>query len=254
MPTKKKNVKKSHRRRGSARPIKSLSTGYKGLPNEYRFVRETRPAMVDLGDAASAGVTLLAGTGTIPNQSIFTFPNFSVNQLAEFSKISALFANYCVDRIETYLVPMWETMNQQAVVPLTGSWVATANIPNLMVTRINTKRLIGPYVNKANAELNRDQLAAIQKKSRSLYSSKKWMKVFTANPPIIQDVPDGLGAGGTNQITIKNKWLSCLNGADQIFNTNHLVFADRLDNTNFVAGIHKYRYYHRVHFRCSFVG
>jgi hypothetical protein len=62
-------------RKGKARPSRALSTTYRGAPNQYRFVRETRPTTIDMG-AAGAGVSLIAGTGAIPDISVFEFPNF----------------------------------------------------------------------------------------------------------------------------------------------------------------------------------
>lgn len=241
------------RRVGSARPKRALSVGYKGPPNQYRYVRETRPTVIDLGDGATPGVTLVAGTGAIPNISIFEFPNFSIDQLAGgFTQFNALYANYRIDKIETILIPMWSSMTQQPVNPLNGAWTGTATTPNLMMTRVNTKFLSGGYTVPATAELNRDQLAQIQKKTRSLYGNKKWLSINTTNPRVEIDINDG--SGGTNTMSAPMPWLSCETAADQEYQMNDILFADRLDGTDFVAGIHKYRMYHRIHFRCSFAG
>ncbi len=66
---------------------------------------------------------------------------------------------------------MWE----QTVNP-DGAGSGTTQIPNLMVTRINSKYLTNGYTLPATAEANRDKLAQVQKKTRSLYGSRKWLK------------------------------------------------------------------------------
>lgn len=246
-----KRVHRPARRKGAARPMKSLSMGYKGLPNQYRFSRETRPITVDFG-AAGLGVSLIAGTGAIPNTSVLKFPSFSIDTLPNFTEFSALFASYKIDKISLICIPMWSQQNQQNINPLTGGWAGTAAVPNLMLTRVNTKYLTNGYTLPATAEANRDKLAQIMKKTRSLYGSKKWMKVITRNPLVWEDLDDG--GGGTNLVTKRSPWLPTATGADQLYSQNDIIFADRLDGTDFIAGIYKYRYYYKIDFRCSFVG
>lgn len=240
-----------HRRKGAARPSRSLSLGYRGTPNQYRFIRETRPTTIDMGTVGN-GVSLLAGTGSIPNMSIFEFPNFEMNQLPGFSDFSNLFANYKVDKIETILIPQWEGMTQPPINPLGGAWTATASTPNLMLTRVNTKFLVNGITVAANAETQRDELAQIMKKTRSLYGTKKWLKINTSNPGVLLQIPDG--AGGTNEAVTPSPWLSTTDSADQQFQMNDVLFADRTDGADFAPGIWRYRMYHKVHFRTSFVG
>lgn len=240
------------RKRGRARPMRALSIGYKGPPNQYRFIRETRPVTIDIGDATSTGVTLIAGTGAIPNTSVYEFGNFSVDQLPGFPEMAALFAQYKVDKIETVLIPQWTQNVQAAITPLTGGWAGTGAVPNLVLTRINVKYLTNGYTLPTTAEANRDKLAQVMKKTRSLYGSKKWLKVNTWKPKVDMEIDDGVG--GVNAVQTAQPWLPCATAADQRFQMNDLIFADRLDGTDFAVGIYRYRMYHRVHFRCGFVG
>lgn len=246
-----KGKTKAKAKAAKARP--RLSIGYKGVPNQYRFIRETRPTTIDLGNAATPGVTHIAGTGSIPNIAVFEFPNFAINQLAGgFTEFSALFANYKIDKIQTILIPQWSSQNVQAINPLTGTWLGTGAIPNLMLTRVNTKYLPNGYVVKATAEENRDQLAQIQKKTRSMYGSRKWLRINTVKPRVNYEIEDG--AGGQNIVSQASPWLPSVDAADQEYSMNDILFADRLDGTNFAVGLHLYRMYHRIHFRTSFVG
>lgn len=242
-----------NKRKGKARPSKAISTGYRGAPNQYRFVRETRPTIIDVGNAADPAVTHIAGTGAIPNTAVVEFANFQINQLAGgFTQFSDLFANYKIDKIETILIPQWSQNTQPTVNPQTGAWTNTSVIPNLMVTRINTKYLIGGYTLPATAELNRDELAQIVKKTRSLYGTKKWLRVNTSNPAVEYEIEDG--SGGQNLALKRSPWLSTVDAADQEYSMNTLFFCDKLDGTNFFAGVYTYRMFHRIHFRCAFVG
>ena len=241
----------NYRKKGNARPVKSLSLGYRGVPNQYRFIRETRPTQIDLGVVGN-GVTHIAGTGSNPSISCLAFPALAINQVPGFSDFSNLFANYKVDKIETILVPMWSQQIANAVTPLTGTWLGSGAIPNLMITRINTKFLISGLTLKGTAEAQRDELAQIMKKKRSLYGSKKWLKVNTARPRVTFKVEDG--GGGTNLMSMPTQWMETQNSADQEYNFNDLIFADRLDGTDFVPGLYLYRMYHRIHFRTAFVG
>ena len=242
-----------NKRKGKARPSRAISKGYKGAPNQYRFVRETRPTIIDVGDRLDPAVTIIAGTGTIPDTSVVEFANFSINQLAGgFSEFSNLFANYKIDKIETILIPQWSQNTQQTINPSNAVWTQTAYISNLMVTRVNTHYLINGYSLPATAEANRDKLAQIVKKSRSLYGTKKWLKVNTSRPSVEYEIEDG--AGAQNLALKRSPWLSTTDAADQEYSMNTIFFCDKLDGTNFTAGLYKYRMFHRIHFRCAFVG
>ena len=212
-------------RKGKARPSRALSTTYRGAPNQYRFVRETRPTTIDMG-AAGSGVSLIAGTGAIPDISVFEFPNFEINQLPGFTDFSALFANYKVDKIETVLIPQWqETVNPD------GAGSGTTQLSNLVLTRINTKYLPNGITLSGTAEAQRDELAQIMKKTRSMYGSRKWLKINTSSPDVPKEIPDG--AGGTNLAVQPSPWLPTATAADQRFQMNDILFADRTDGKNF---------------------
>lgn len=232
--------------RRRARPTRALKMSFRGQPNTWRFVRETRPITIDMG-AAAGGVTLVAGTGAIPNTSILNLPNFQFDSLVNYTEFSALFASYKIDSITTTFIPQWqETVNPD------GAGSGTTQIPNLMVTRLNTKYLPNGYTPGATAEANRDKLAQIIKKSRSLYGSKKWLKLTTRNPLVWQDIEDG--SGGTNLTTRYSPWMPTATAADQQYAMNDVFFADTLSGIDITSGKYLYRYYHRVSFRCSFLG
>lgn len=225
-----------------------------------RFVRETVPMVVDLGVAdpdpggpLSTGVVILpASAAGEPTMSYIKIPKVRMADLPNVAEFSQLFNNYKIDKIETVLVPMWQQMTQQPITPSDAVWTHTATIPNLMMTRVNTKWLITGLPASATAAAQRKQLAEIQKKSRSLYGNKKWLKLSTSNPHVPIDISDG--AAGTNIGIYQAPWLQFNTAADQQFESNNIYFADRLDGTNMVPGVYKYRMYHRVHFRTSFVG
>ncbi len=226
---------------------KSLSTSYRGTPNTYSFIRETRPTYVDVGTIGN-GVTLIEGTGTIPNIARFDFGGFEINQVPAWTDFSSLFANYKIDRIDTFLIPMWQSTDNP-----NGVGSGPLQLPNLMITRVNTKFLPGGLASQATAEAQRDQLAQIVKKSRSLYGSRKWLKVSTTNPRVQTLVEDG--AGGTNIVAKNTPWLPTVDASDQQYVMNDSFFVDTLNGEDIDGPeIYMYRMYHRVHFRCSFVG
>lgn len=241
-----------YRRKGTARPRRYLSIGYRGVPNQYRFVRETRPTIIDLGYAAG-GVSLIPGTAPNPDMSTMTFPGFQMNQLPGFSEFAALFANYKIDMVETILIPQWsETVNPYGVAG--GANPPAAIMSNLMITRICTKYLPGGLVILPTAEDMRDQLAQIQKKTRSLYGSKKWLRIKTKSPDIWINIQESQSGVLTNKVLWNQPWLPTGAAADQEFQLNDRFFADTLNGAPFVRGLYMYRMYHRVHFRAAFVG
>jgi len=237
------------RRKGAARPMRSLSTGYRGTPNQYRFVRETLPVIVDVGttDALTGVSVLAAADADDTTMSVIKVPNFKFADVQSPDEFANLFANYKIDKIETFLIPQWEgTVNPDYT---TSGPLA---IPNLMITRLNTKYLSTGLSISANANAQRVVLSQIVKKTRSLYGSRKWLKLTTANPQVQIDVADG---GASTNIGLFNQpWLSLATGQDQQFAENTTFFADRLNGTDMVANIYKYRMYRKVHFRTSFVG
>jgi len=243
-----------NRRKGSARPMRSLSTSYRGAPNQYRFVRETKPIIIDLGlnDPApgtpeSTGVKVLPPLAAEPTMSYIEIPKVRMADLPNVAEFAALYNNFKVDKIETFLIPMWQSTDNP-----NGVGSGPLQIPNLMMTRVNTKWLITGLPPKTNAAAQRLQLAEIQKKSRSLYGSRRWLKLVTVNPQVPIDISDG--AAGTNIGIYQAPWLQFSTSADQQYESNNTFFADTLDGTNMTSGKYKYRMYHKVHFRTSFVG
>ena len=242
----------SYRRKGLARPTRSLRTAYRGTPNQYRFVRETRPVTIDLGTASAEGdahatpsVTIIAGT---PNTAMVNFGHFTMSALVNFeAEFDPLFANYKIDSITTFLIPQWSQGVQ-----LLSNPTSAHQYPNLMLTRVNTKFLPGGYTVPATAEASRDKLAQIQMKTRSIYGTHKWLKIVTRNPDVPLDVPDG--AAGVNSTQQSAPWLPIKASSNQQFIMNDTFFADTFNGDSLPAGIYKYRVYHKVNFRVAFVG
>lgn len=239
-------------KKGKARPMKSLSTGYRGTPNEYRFVRETIPEIVNVG-IINPGVTIIPAAGPGDwNMSALQFSGFKMEQVSQFvTEFSPLFASYYLDKIETILIPQWQTSVQSAV----SVGAPTSPTPELMVTRVNTKYFPGDFTYQATALLQRTKLAQIQKKSRSLYGSRKWLTVNTYKPMISKFVPeDNTGAAPTKAALQRPPWLSVRNASDITFAMNDVVFFDSMRGENLQPLPYLYRMYHRVHFRVSQVG
>lgn len=254
-PTKRSAKRSSRtRRKGVARPMRSLKQSYRGTPNQYRFVRETVPITIDIGNNATPGVTIIPSSNAgEPNISCLRFPNFQMQLLSAFvTEFSPLFGNYKVDKIETFMVPMW----QQNIHEVTAVPVA-AVAPNLMVTRINTKYLPNGYGVQNDAMTQRMHLAQVQMKTRSLYGTKKWLKIDTKNPGIKELTYSGDPPQATGETTIRSPWMPIATASDQEFTMNDAVFFDRLDGGNFPGNsgsVYLYRLYHKVHFRVSLVG
>lgn len=241
-------------RRRVARPRRALSTGYRGPPNQYKFIRETSPVTLDIGAASVAsGVSIIAGTGPLPNTAMLQLPPFKMDALPGYTEFSALFANFKVDKIETILIPQWVNNTQPTINPLTGAWSATAGVPNLMITRVNTRYLPQGYTAPATAEASRSKLSQIVKKTRSLYGTRKWLKLTTTRPTVLAEILEA-PAGAASEIARKSPWLPTSSMADQEFVQNDLLFADRLNGTDHLAGVYLYRMYHRITFRCGFLG
>lgn len=229
--------------------MRALSTGFRGAPNAYRFVRETLPTILDCGTTnATLGVQVLPSAGGADySMAVIKIPAVRMADLVNVTEFSALFATFKVDKIETYLIPQWEgTVNPDY--PTAGPLA----IPGLMITRINTKYLHAGLTVSANAAAQRQVLAQIQKKSRSLYGSKKWLKLSTWHPHVPIDVSDG--AGGTNAGIFPSPWLPLATATDQAYPANTTFFADTLSGIDIAPNIYRYRTYSKVHFRCSFVG
>jgi len=251
--TARKGIKHRRTRKGAARPMRSLKQSYRGTPNQYRFVRETVPVTVNLSDNDDTNVNLIAGTGAIPNISRLHVESFKMSDLAQFSEdFATLFVNYKIDKIETVLVPMWTQSVQEPFGPSGGAAVVH---PDLMCTRINTKYYTAGTGAPSTAEGARTELAQLQMKSRSIYGSKKWLKLTTLNPMVREKIYDENGA--EEGLKLKRAgWLGIGQHVNTTYQTNDVCFFDRLDGTDFTADekYYMYRMYHRVHFRVSQVG
>lgn len=101
-----------------------------------------------------------------------------------------MFARYKVDKIETFLTPMFQQV--------TETFAAGANYslsPALRITRVNTKWFNQPFTISANSDAQLAELAQIQGKSVRGYASARSMKLTTINPGVMKKgVVDSTGA------------------------------------------------------------
>lgn len=230
------------RRIGSARPMRSLKTNYRAI-NVYRFVRETTPQTYSFDIIAQ-------GTGTIPDMGYMSFENLQFNQLpGHGDDFAHLFARYKIDKIVTTLIPMFETATADAGGSITFS-------PQLEITKVNTKWMTADFpVNTANAQLQVEELAQLQAKSKSLYAAKRPLTLVTTSPGLKErTVVDSSG----NEVDTRGGglWLS-LSGPNAALNVkfkhNAVIFAQRVDGQALTSAW-KFRVTHKVFFRCSQVG
>jgi hypothetical protein len=165
--------------------MRSLRQSYRGTPNKYRFVRETVPTTINVAQAG-LGVTIIpSSTAGEPSMSVLQFPNFEVQLLSGFmADFNPLFANYKIDKIETILIPQWQSMVSVNTGDNNGH--PNYNQSNLVVTRVNSKFLLNGFTVAADAVTQRMELAQIQMKTRSLYGSRKWLRCNTRNPGVLQ--------------------------------------------------------------------
>lgn len=232
----------SRRRRiGRARPMRSLKTNYRSL-NVYRFVRETLPTTVSFD-------LIIQGPGSYPAMGYMTFENLQMNQLPGIgADMVNLFARYKVDKIVTKLTPLWD----ETVVQGTGA--SNANVaysPELEITRVNTKYMIGDFPIKPTTVEMLTELAQLQGKSVSRYSHKKPLYITTINPGTTQKTV--IDASGT-EVDSRGQmpWLSW-NTTTIPIKHNSVVFGRRVDGQALDANW-KYSMTHKVYFRCSQVG
>lgn len=239
------------RRKGSARPMRSLRQSYRGTPNQYRFVRETLPLTINIG-AAGNGVTILPSSAGEAKMSVLQFPFFNMNQLTRFTaEFNPLFVNYKVDKIETVLIPQW-----QQSVNVINSATSAATCSDLVVTRVSTKYLNNGFTIAGSAMDQRMHLAQIQMKTRSLYGSRKWLRCNTVKPGVKELIYSGDPPVQTGEKQTKScPWLSINTANQQEFLMNDVIFFDRVDGAHIdAAPLYSYRMYHRVYFRVSQVG
>jgi len=100
-----KRARPRYRKKGRARPMRSLASGYGGI-NVYRFVRETVPQ--------TATFTMIGAGPSFPQMGYMSFENLQFNQLPSDTDFSSLFARYKVDKIVTTMTPMFDTVTADA--------------------------------------------------------------------------------------------------------------------------------------------
>lgn len=223
------------RRVSRARPMRSLKTNYRAL-NVYRFVRETMPS--------TATFTLIPGANYAA-MGYMSFENLQINQLpGANSDFANLFARYKVDKIVTTLTPLWEATTNQGQ-------IGVAISPELEITKVNTKYMIGDFPIKPNADEMLAELAQLQAKTTTKYSHKKPLVLTTMNPGTKNaTVVDSTGAEIDSRGP--SPWLSW-NTTNVPLKHNAIVFGRRVDGIALDASW-KYSVRHKIYFRCSQVG
>lgn len=225
------------RRIGKARPMRGLKTNYRAL-NVYRFVRETMPT--------TTSFTIISqGVGSYADMGYMSFENLQMNQLpGQSDDFKNLFARYKVDKIVTTLVPLWEETPNDAARAVNSS-------PELEITKVNTKYMIGDFPIQSTAESQLNELAQLQCKTVTKYSSKRPLVLTTMNPGTKNaTVVDATGT----EIDSRGPcpWLSW-NTTNVQFKHNAIVFGRRVDG-GAVDANWKYQVRHKIFFRCSQVG
>ena len=224
------------KRNARARPMRALKTNYRAN-NVYRFCRETMPQTLSFS-------LIPAGT-SFPAMGYLNFDNLQFNQLVEAtSDFGNLFARYKVDKIVTYLTPMFQTMNSDNASTARYDFSA-----NLKITRINTKYLNEDFATSANADDQLRVLAQFQSKTVSQYASKRSLKLETKNPGVRRK--GVLDSTGTEiDVRAPCPWLNASLETNVPLSHNSLIFAERVDGGG--LNVHwKYRVVHKVYFRCS---
>lgn len=219
--------------------MRSLKTNYRAL-NVYRFVRETLPSTATFTIIPAANYAAMG---------YMSFENLQMNQLPGVNDdFNNLFARYKVDKIVTTLTPLWE----ETVVQGTGANNSNvAYSPELEITKVNTKYMIGDFPIKANADLMLTELAQLQAKTTSKYSHKRPMTLVTVGPGTKNNtVVDATGTEIDSRGP--SPWLSW-GTTDVPLKHNAIIFARRVDG-NAVDLNWKYQVRHKIYFRCSQVG
>lgn len=238
--------------KGRARPRRSLRQSYKGIPNQYRFVREGPPFVIDVGNA-NEHTQILSG---LPNMSMLDFQTFQMNRLVDFDEFGALFTSYKLDRLELIMTPMWQSMPQVNTSHAEAAPAAAAySIPNLMMTRVSTRYTLNDTP-PANADDARATLAQTQMKTRTLYGSRKALRLITNNPNVATEILQGL-PGAVNIAAKTSPWLSIAQGADQRFLLNDRIYCERIDGQSFpmtlppTPTVYLYRCFYKAYFRVA---
>lgn len=216
--------------------MRSLKTNYRAN-NVYRFCRETMPV--------TQSFNIIPAGGAFPAMGYLSFDNLQFNQLVSATtEFGALFARYKVDRIVTYLTPLFTEVNSD-----NASTARYDYSPNLKITRINTKWLNEDFSVAADSEAQLRVLAQFQSKSVSNYASKRSLKLETKNPGVRKKgVLDSTGV----EIDVRAPcpWLNASLETNVPLSHNSLIFAERTDGGGLNANW-KYRVTHKVWFRCA---
>lgn len=177
-----------------------------------------------------------------------SFENLQFNQLPGSSDFTALYARYKVDKIVTTLVPIFEEV-------VSNNASAASSSQQLEVTRVNTKFMNSDFPIAATADLQLQELAQLQCKTKSNYAARKPITLVTVSPGVDgRSVVDSAG----NEVDARRAcpWLA-LSGPnaalDVPFKHNSIIFAARVDGNSLTTDW-KYRVTHKVFFRCSQVG
>lgn len=211
--------------------MRALRTSYRGVPNQYRFVREMASEMVDLHTYLKSGNT--AGVMTVPGVAVNDLTNFQ----ADFAN---LFTNYKVDKIEVEFKPIWDTVE------------TSLSYPELTLTMINTKWHINAIAYGTTDAQARQTVSQIQMKTRIPYGSKRGFKLTTYKPRMYAAVQTDF-SGGTEVSSIPARWMNISSSGDTTHTMNQDIFFERNDQQ--AIGPSQYRFLRivRVFFRTSAV-
>lgn len=229
--------RQTRRRTSSARPMRALKTNYRSQ-NVYRFVRETMPQTIPFAIIPS-------GPTGFPAMGVLNFDNLQFNQLVDaYLDFSNLFARYKVDKIVTILTPLYQGVVQTPNNPISNT--------ALRITRVNTKWMTDGFDVAANSDEQLSELAQIQSKSVTNYSTPRSLYMTTINPGVIQK--GVLDSTGTEINTRRPcPWLNIEDESNIPLAHNSIVFAERTDGGP-LSTDWKYRVVHKVYFRCAQVG
>lgn len=233
--------------------MRALRQTYRGKPNQYRFIREQKSYVIDL-----ANYVLVDPAKTI---AVVSFNTFNMSMIEQFqTEFGSLFHNYIVDKITVELIPMWDSnvMNSIAL-PVPGQ-VPQVPTPAMCITRLSSKWIAddNPISAITTDDGVRAYLAQTQMKTRSMYSSKKPLKLVTHRPRIFAPVNQlgplpGVPPTNYNNITLPPKWMSIVGSDDTIYAQNALFVAQTVQQTEIPRGVYKYRAIVKAEFRVSLV-
>lgn len=236
-----RQYRRNYRKNARARPMRALRTNYNSV-NKYRFVRETTSKTIT--------PSIIADGGGLPNMAYIQLLNITANDLPNWTEFSRLFQSYCIDKIVTYLIPLFETT--ESLAGFGGTPYVDSD--QIMVTRINTQYYPEDYQVQATATAQRQELAQIQGKTRSLYGRKRWLKLTTWSPKTVSVVEDTVAQTPDVKVLSRGKRWIPTNDNTVVHRQNYICFLDKLDGTDIgtnTTNLPKYRTYTKVYFRCS---